>query len=69
MALENTKNTDLWRWEAQKVSIYGVRKRKKCRFMALERAKSPDLWRWKVQKMSIYGVGIKLFTIFAVSKI
>ena len=46
MALENTKNTDLWRWEAQKVSIYGVRKRKKCRFMALESAKSSDLWRW-----------------------
>lgn len=31
--------------------------------------KNADLWRWKVQKMPIYGVRIKLFTIFAVSKI
>ena len=45
MALGSAKNADLWRWEAQKVSIYGVRKRKKCRFMALESAKSSDLWR------------------------
>lgn len=37
--------------------------------MALESAKNVDLWRWKVQKMPIYGVRIKLFTIFAVSKI
>ncbi len=26
MALENTKNTDLWRYKAQKTPIYGVRK-------------------------------------------
>ena len=40
MALENTKHTDLWRWEAQKMPIYGVRKCKKFRFMALENIKS-----------------------------
>lgn len=37
--------------------------------MALESAKNADLWRWEAQKVPIYGVGIKLFTIFAVSKI
>lgn len=30
--------------------IYGVRKRKKCRFMALENTKKTDLWRWEAQK-------------------
>ena len=27
MALESVKNADLWRWKAQKVPIYGVRKK------------------------------------------
>ena len=56
MALESAKNVDLWRYKAQKVPIYGVGKRKKCRFMALESAKSSDLWRYKAQKTPIYGV-------------
>ena len=29
MALESAKNADLWRWEAQKMPIYGVRRCKK----------------------------------------
>lgn len=37
--------------------------------MALESVKNVDLWRYKAQKVPIYGVRIKLFTIFAVSKI
>lgn len=47
MALESAKSSDLWRYKAQKMPIYGVIKRKKmpiygvgkckkCRFMALE---------------------------------
>lgn len=56
MALERAKSPDLWRWKAQKIPIYGVRKREKCLFMALESAKSSDLWRYKAQKTPIYGV-------------
>ena len=36
MALENLKNSDLWRWKTQKVPICGVGKSKNFRFMALE---------------------------------
>lgn len=36
MALENPKNSDLWRWKTQKVPIYGAGKSKNFRFMALE---------------------------------
>ena len=52
MALENAKNTDLWRWKAQKMPIYGVRKCKKFRFMALE---LNYLLFLQYQKSDIYG--------------
>ena len=44
MALERAKSPDLWRWKAQKMPIYGVRKCKKFRFMALENIKSVVKW-------------------------
>ena len=56
MALESAKNADLWRWKMRKMPIYGVGKRKKCRFMALESAKSSDLWRLKMRNVLIYSV-------------
>jgi hypothetical protein len=39
------KSADLWRWEVEKVLIYGVGKLKKCRFMALEAKKDVYLQR------------------------